>query len=100
MDGFFSAFFFFFCLFFFPLNRLCTGPVSPFAGGKICPKLLRFLFLSLSAKFKAAETLDSFCLQFGKEKCSPQIPAVLLVSEIHPEPQLYVSRAGRGTSLT
>lgn len=59
-------------------------------------KVMRFFFLGLSARFKAAETLGSFCLPFGKEKCSHQIPAVLLVSEICPEPQLYISMGRQG----
>jgi len=62
-------------------------------------QVMRFFFCaSLSARFKGAEMLGSFCLHFGKEKCSPQIPAALLVSEICPELQLYIAKGRQGSS--
>lgn len=39
--------------------------------------------------------LGNFCLPFGKEKCSLQIPVALMESEI----QGLLLRAGRGTYL-
>lgn len=59
---------------------------------------MRFFFVSLSARFKGAEMLGSFCLPFGKEKCSPQIPAALLVSEICPELQPHIAKGRQGNS--
>lgn len=72
-------------LFFLTISAL--GLFHPLQEVKYVPSNEIFFFVSLSARFKGAEMLGSFCLPFGKEKCSPQIPAALLVSEICPELQ-------------
>lgn len=71
------------------------GLLHPLQEVKYVPSNEIF-FVSLSARFKGAEMLGSFCLPFGKEKCRPQIPAVLLVSEIGPELQPYIAKGGQG----
>lgn len=58
-------------------------------------QVMRFFFFRLSARFKGVEMLGNFCLPFGKEKCSLQIPVALMESEI----QGLLLRAGRGTYL-
>lgn len=71
------------------------GLLHPLQEVKHVPSNEIFFFFSLSSRFKGVEMLGSFCLPFGKEKCSPQIPVALLESEI----QGISLRAGRGTSL-
>ena len=69
------------------LTICALGLFHPLQEVKYVPSNEGVFFVSLSARFKRAEMLGSFCLLFGKEKCSPQIPVGLLVSEICPELQ-------------
>lgn len=84
-------------LFFF-LAVSALGLFHPLQEVKYVPGNEIFLCQFVCEGSKEAGMLGRFCLSFGKEKCSPQIPAVLLVNEICPAQQPYFTEGREGNS--